>query len=118
MSNKLSDIVRMGLKRFDMEQYFEVILGGEDVERPKPDPMGILSACDNLHCPYDDVIYVGDAPTDIQASKRMGAYSVAFVYENSRAEEMQKEYPCAIIRDMEELISIIKEDHEWNDVTI
>lgn len=118
MSNKLVDIVRMGLKQFDMEQFFEVILGGEDIEKPKPAPIGIMTACDKLHCPYDDVIYVGDAPTDIQACKHMGAYSVAFIYEDSRAEEMQNENPCAIIKDMEELISILKEDHEWSDVTI
>ena len=42
MSNKLQDIVRMGLKQFDLESYFEIILGGADVERPKPDPIGIL----------------------------------------------------------------------------
>lgn len=118
MSNKLSDIVRMGLRRFHMEEYFEVILGGADVERPKPDPIGILTACEMLHRSYDDVIYVGDAPTDIQASKNMGAFSVAFVYEESRAEEMQNEHPCAIIRDIEELLQLIKEDHEWSDVTI
>ena len=67
MSNKLQDIVRMGLKQFDLESYFEIILGGADVERPKPDPIGILTACEQLHVPHDDVVYVGDAPTDIEA---------------------------------------------------
>lgn len=118
MSNKLHDIVCMGLKQFELDQYFAVILGGEDVARPKPDPIGILTACDQVHRPYDDVIYIGDAPTDIQASKRMGAFSVAFLYEENRAEEMKKEQPCAIIKDMKDLVSIIKEDHEWSDVTI
>ena len=118
MSNKLQDIVRMGLKQFDLESYFEIILGGADVERPKPDPIGILTACEQLHVPHDDVVYVGDAPTDIEACKKMGAFSVAFVYEESRAQEMQLCKPCAIIRDMSDLITIIKEDHEWSDVTI
>ena len=31
MSNKLSDIVRMGLQCFKLEDYFEVILGGEEI---------------------------------------------------------------------------------------
>lgn len=118
MSNKLSDIVRMGLRSFRMEEYFEVILGGEDVKRPKPDPSGILTACEKLHRPHDDLVYVGDAPTDIRACKRIGCFSVAFVYEDARAEEMQKEEPCAIIRDMNQLIELLKEDHEWSDVTI
>lgn len=118
MSNKLSDIVHMGLAKFDLEQYFEVVLGSEDVEKPKPDPIGILHACELLHRSSDDVIYVGDAPSDIQACKRMAAYSIAFIYDQRRAEEMQKEKPCAMIGDIKELVSIIKEDREWCDVTI
>lgn len=118
MSNKLQDIVRMGLKKFDLEDSFEVILGGEDVAKAKPDPIGILTACEQLHVPYDDVVYVGDAPTDVKACKNMGAFSVAFVYEEVRAKEMQAQKPCAIIRDMKDLLTILKEDHEWSDTTI
>lgn len=118
MSNKLAEIVEMGLHKMDLAQYFEVILGGEDVAKPKPDPIGILTACEKLHRSSDDVIYVGDAVTDIQACKHMGAFSVAFVYEDNRAEEMQKEQPCVMIRDMNELVTLLKEDHEWSDVMI
>ena len=118
MSNKLSDIVKMGLAQFDLEAYFEVILGGEEISEPKPSPVGILEACEKLHVPHDDVIYIGDSPTDIQACKKMAAYSVAFVYEEVRAEEMKAEKPCAIIHDMTEIINLVKEDHEWSDVTI
>ncbi|MEF9967512.1 MAG: prolipoprotein diacylglyceryl transferase [Longicatena sp.] len=118
MSNKLTDIVKMGLAQFQLTPYFEVILGGEDVEEPKPSPMGILKACELLHCSHDDVIYIGDAPTDIQACKNMGAFSVAFIYEENRAIEMQKENPCAIITDMKDLLRLVEEEHEWSDVTI
>ncbi len=118
MSNKLQEIVRMGLRRFDLEQYFDVVLGGEDVKEAKPSPIGILTACEMLHVPHDDVIYVGDAPTDVEACKNMGAYSVAFVYEESRALEMKKKEPCAMISDMKELIDIVEEEREWSDVTI
>lgn len=118
MSNKLLDIVKMGLAQFDLEAYFEVILGGEEISEPKPSPVGILEACEKLHVPHDDVIYIGDSPTDIQACKKMAAYSVAFVYEEVRAEEMKAEKPCAIIHDMTEIINLVKEDHEWSDVTI
>lgn len=118
MSNKLSDIVNMGLERTSLASYFDVVIGGADVEYAKPNPEGILLACEQLHRHHDDVIYVGDAPTDIQACKNMGAYSVAFVMEEARADEMTKEKPCAMIHDMKELITLVKEDIEWNDVTI
>ena len=45
MSNKLKDVVMMGLESAGLTSYFTVVLGGEDVVKPKPDPSGILKAC-------------------------------------------------------------------------
>ena len=118
MSNKLKDVVMMGLESAGLTSYFTVVFGGEDVAKPKPDPSGILKACAMIPRSHDDVIYVGDSPTDIEAAKRMGAFSVAFVLDKSRAKQMQDTHPCAIINDMQELITLVKEDHEWSDVTI
>lgn len=118
MSNKLGDTVKMGLKRFGYDQYFDVVLGSEEIEAPKPSPSGILKACELLHVGHDDVIYIGDAITDIEACKRMGAFSVAFVPEEEKAEKMRKTNPCVMIKDMKELVDIVKEEQEWNDVTI
>lgn len=118
MSNKLKETVEMGLHQFNLNKYFDVVLGGEDVIAPKPSPSGLLKACEELHMPIDNVIYIGDAPTDIQACKNMGAFSVAFIADEARADEMQKENPCVMIRDMKEFIDLIKEEHEWSDVTI
>lgn len=118
VSNKLQEIVRMGLKRFDLETYFDVVIGSEDVEKAKPNPMGLLKACELLGRSHDDMVYVGDAPSDVKTCKNMGAFSVAFILEDTRANEMMKERPCAFITDMKELIDIVKEDQEWSDVTI
>lgn len=118
VSNKLRDVVCMGLKHFDLEKYFDVIVGRDDVEHAKPDPEGLLKACKLLYRSHDDIVYIGDAPGDILTCKKMGAYSIAFIYEEERAQEMMKEKPCAFITDMKELIDIVKEDREWSDATI
>lgn len=118
LSNKLRDTVIMGLKHCHLEAYFEVVYGGDDVDKPKPDPSGILQVCADLHMPSDDVIYVGDAPIDIQACKRMGGFSVAFIHDEIRAEEMQKAKPCVMLHAMKDIMNLVKEDHEWSDNTI
>lgn len=118
MSNKRKDVVEMGLMHSGIKEYFPVIIGCEDVEKPKPDPSGILKAAAMLPRSHDDLIYVGDSKTDIEAAKHMGAFSVGFVFDESRAKEMQEAKPCVIIRDMQELIALLKEDHEWSDATI
>lgn len=118
LSNKLRDTVVMGLEHFQLASYFEIIYGGEDVSKPKPDPSGLIQICADLHMPIDDLIYVGDAPGDIRACKNMGAYSIAFISDEKRADEMQKEKPCAMINNMKDIIQLVKEDLEWNDNTI
>lgn len=118
VSNKTEYAVRLGLKRFDMEKYFDVVLGCESIENPKPEPDGLLMACEKLNRGHDDLIYIGDAPSDIKATKRIAGYSVAFIMNKNRAEEMKKEKPCSILYDMLDLISLLKEEHEWSDNSI
>lgn len=118
VSNKLTPVVEMGLKSAGIQEYFSIIVGAGDVAHAKPSPEGILKACAMLPRSHDDVVYVGDTPSDIQTCKNMGAFSVAFVSESERANEMKAMNPCAMITDMMELTTLLKEDHEWSDATI
>lgn len=118
VSNKEHEVVQAGLEQFKLSAYFDTIIGRDDVEKPKPSPIGLVKACELLKRSHDDIVYIGDAPSDIKTSKNMGAYSVAFIYDKKRAQEMMKEKPCAFITDMKELINIMKEEREWSDVTI
>ena len=118
MSNKKRDVVEMGLSYTGIGQYFYAVLGGDEIDRPKPDPQGILRVCGELRHDHDDVIYVGDSPTDIEAAKNMAAFSVAFVSDASREEALKALKPCALIHKFSELSEIIKEEREWSDTTI
>src|SRR5699024_429545 len=89
MSNKKRDVVEMRLSYTGIGQYFDAVLGGDEIDRPKPDPQGILRVCGELRHDHDDIIYVGDSPTDIEAAKNMAAFSVAFVSDASREEALK-----------------------------
>lgn len=54
-----------------------VVVGGDQVNRPKPAPDGILMACRRLGQSPADVAYVGDSPTDLLAARAAGAVAVA-----------------------------------------
>jgi HAD superfamily hydrolase (TIGR01509 family) len=54
-----------------------VVVGGDQVNRPKPAPDGILMACRRLGQPPADVAYVGDSPTDLLAARAAGTVAVA-----------------------------------------
>ena len=60
-----------------LSQYFETVVGGDEVSRPKPDPEGIVLACARLGAPPSAAAYIGDAPADIEAARRSEAMAVA-----------------------------------------
>ena len=62
MSNKKRDIVDMGLSHTGIGRYIDAVLGGDEIDRPKPDPQGILRVCGELRHDHDNVVYVGDSP--------------------------------------------------------
>lgn len=118
VSNKVEETIRMGLQAGGLDPYVEVIIGAEDVIHPKPSPEGLLLACKQLYHNHDDVIYVGDSPSDIATCKQMAAYSVAAAFDQEREQALLASKPCSIIHQLSEIIDLIKEDHEWSDNTI
>jgi len=53
----------------------DVIVGGEDVEREKPDPAGLSAAVERLDVAPTALLYVGDSPTDAESARRAGSAS-------------------------------------------
>ncbi len=57
--------------------HFSVLVGGDEVGKPKPDPAGIRKACSLIPVDVDSAVYVGDAPTDLEAARRAGVIGAA-----------------------------------------
>ena len=55
-------------KQYFPENWFDIIVGGEDVTSHKPDPEGINYALKNLHLIPEDVVYVGDSIVDAETA--------------------------------------------------
>lgn len=69
LSLKLVELSTATLKKFDVLKYFSVVLGCEDIPKPKPDPSGLLLAIEKFNLPKDDVLYVGDSLVDEETAK-------------------------------------------------
>lgn len=61
-----------------LEHYFEVIVGYQDTTHHKPDPEPLLLACEKLGVKPDEVVYVGDAFTDVIAARAAGTKVIAY----------------------------------------
>lgn len=72
------------MEHFELMHYFEVLIGREHVENPKPHPEPILKALEEMGNPNLSVWMIGDTRLDIEASNRAGIECVAITsgYDN------------------------------------
>jgi phosphoglycolate phosphatase len=65
------------LEYMGLMEYFDVLIGREDVLYPKPHPEPIMKALGKLQKVTRDSWMIGDTPMDIEAAKAAGINSVA-----------------------------------------
>lgn len=51
------------------KDFFDIIIGGEDVKEAKPNPQGIKKALRKLHRRKDETLYIGDSIVDAEAAQ-------------------------------------------------
>lgn len=66
------------LEHFGIAKYFPVQVGYEDTEEHKPHPAPLLFGAEKLGLPVSQVVYVGDAATDIEAAKAAGMRMILY----------------------------------------
>lgn len=109
VSSKKTDLVMHALNQFKIKDYFEIIIGADEVSRPKPDPEGILKAMKYLKS--KSCLYVGDSTSDIEAGKNAGVKTCAIAYkkDNGRAPALLAKDPDMLIDSMYGLIKNLGE---------
>ncbi|MFW9877469.1 MAG: HAD family hydrolase [Candidatus Thorarchaeota archaeon] len=76
VSTKFRYRIETILRRENLLNFFEVIVGGEDVSILKPNPSGLLLAVKKLNLRSSEVIYIGDSTIDAETAKRA---SISFI---------------------------------------
>lgn len=117
VSSKGKESLMLGVNKLGFDKYFDVIIGADDVKEHKPNPEGLLKACELLNVSHDDLIYVGDTVGDIKCAKNIGAFSIAYCNDETR-NKLEIEKPCFITDDLSNIIELLKEEREWNEFTI
>ncbi|QZY54278.1 pyrophosphatase PpaX [Crassaminicella profunda] len=108
VTSRLNESARRGLKLFDLEKYFECIVGANNTDKHKPDPTPILMALEKLNSYPKEAMMVGDSPFDVLCAKNAGAISVAVSWSALPKEMYLKHDPDYVVDSMEELIKIIE----------
>jgi len=93
------------LEHLGIAKLFAVVLGPEDVARPKPAPDMLVAALARLQLPADRVLYIGDMTVDIETARAAGvAVWVVPTGSDSRA-ALEAASPDRILRGLAELVA-------------
>ena len=92
------------LSRRGLREFAAVIVGGEEVNKHKPDPEGLLLVCQYLGVPAQDCVYIGDNEVDARAASCAEMPFVA-VKSGTTSEEVFSTYPhLAILASVSDIV--------------
>ena len=103
VSTKRRDRIEAILMRLGIVEMFEIVLGGNDVARHKPDPEGILGAIQRLDVELHEVVYVGDHVVDGGAATAAGVGFVGVLTGSASADSLRPYNPLALLSGVDQL---------------
>lgn len=102
----------ISLKKVNLLQYFDVIVGRDNIANLKPHPDHLNYISKQLSVEPDEILVIGDNIRDIEAAINIGAYSIALNTKLARIETLQNadkiineyEIPSKLIEEVEKLL--------------
>lgn len=76
VTSRLRNTTIQGLKKYDLEQYFDYIVTADDTDKHKPDPTPINIALEKLNSRPEETLMIGDSMFDILCAHNAGVKSV------------------------------------------
>ena len=107
VSNGSRPRVELELERFGLVGMFQSVMCGEKKEDLKPSPVMIERTMRFLGLRPSGVVYVGDAPADIQAAARAGVVAVAIARDAILEGRLRAESPDYLFRGLGELARLL-----------
>lgn len=94
------------MEHFGLIEYFDVLIGREDVTHPKPNAEPILKALESFERSDKDIWMIGDTKMDLLAAKNAGIDSIG-VLSGYGAKSSLESYTNIILHDAFEAVSYL-----------
>ncbi|AHX21656.1 MULTISPECIES: HAD family hydrolase [Bacillus cereus group] len=109
VTGKAQRSLDISLERLKMKEFFDVIITGDDVHKPKPDPEGIIKALNLLDIQCEDAVVVGDSDADIAAGLQANIYTVGVQWMTSQQNLEFTVEPHRILKNISDFSDFIKQ---------
>ena len=107
VTNKFFEYTDPLVNSFPELKNIKIIICPDHVKTSKPDPEGILLACNKLDIKPEETIYLGDHPNDLRAGLSAGAKIIGCLYGYSLEKNSNELFDCHFVEEASEIISKI-----------
>lgn len=106
VTSKTESTALRGLKLFDLDKYFPVIIGAKQCTNHKPHPEPIYTAITQLKVRPEECLMVGDSLPDIISAREAGVKAAAVRWTEIPWDTILSEKPDYILETMKDLLTI------------
>jgi pyrophosphatase PpaX len=95
VTSKMRGGALRGLRVAGLEDAFDVVVGSDDVARPKPHPEPVLTALALLGRMAEDAVFIGDSRHDIECGRAAGVKTAAVLwgpFDREHLEDLDPDY--------------------------
>ncbi|MBP2644777.1 MAG: HAD-superfamily hydrolase, subfamily variant 1 [Firmicutes bacterium] len=106
VTSKFEERARLGLKLFDIEKYFSVVIGCDNCENHKPHPEPVELALKAIQLSASDCLMAGDSPADLKSAACAGVKTAAVRWTELPWTVIEAENADFVLASMKDLLSI------------
>lgn len=110
VTTKKRDIVEKGLALTKLDQFFDVVVTLDDVEKAKPDPEPVFTALKLLGSTPQEAIMVGDNYHDILSGQRAETKTAGVAWSAKGADYLNQFNPDYMLETIADLFTILEDN--------
>lgn len=107
VTNKPTPFIAPLLKKLGIDNYFSLVLGGDDVKEKKPHPAPLYLTLGTFGLQKEELLFVGDSRNDIIAAKNAQCPCVGLTYGYNYGESIALSEPDCVLTHFSDILPTI-----------
>jgi len=107
ITNKPFDFIKPILQQLELDNLFELCIGGDSLSEKKPNPLPLQYVCKKLNTKPRNTLMIGDSKNDILAAQAANIQSIAVSYGYNYGEDIRVYRPDLTIDDFSDILEVL-----------